>query len=157
MAETGQVALPRHGSLLRRAEPRRHAPRDLSAISLVGPCRPAEQTSLGLEGFQPDLANQAPRRTWARLLGGDDTPALLFTASHGMGFPNGDPRQLPHQGGLLCQDWPGPEAGARPIPEDFYFSGDDVAADARLLGLISFHFACYGAGTPRWTIRPPGL
>ena len=28
-------------------------------------------------------------------------------------------------------------------------AGDDVASDARLLGLLAFHFACYGAGTPR--------
>jgi hypothetical protein len=83
-----------------------------------------------------------------RLLGGDRTSALLFTASHGMGFPLGDPRQLPHQGALLCQDWLGPGA-ERPISPDHYFSADDVSADARLLGLLAFHFACYGAGTPR--------
>ena len=33
------------------------------------------------------------------------------------------------------------------IPEEFYFSADDVGDEARLLGLIAFHFAYYGAGT----------
>lgn len=77
-----------------------------------------------------------------------DETALLFAASHGMGFDNGDPLQLRHQGALLCQDWPGPGAHKGPIPDKFYFSGDDVSADANLLGMIAFFFACYGGGTP---------
>src|SRR5450631_4385473 len=35
------------------------------------------------------------------------------------------------------------------IPPDFYLSADDIGADALMFGLVSFHFACYGAGTPR--------
>ena len=95
------------------------------------------------------LAEQATKATLGDLLGGEQTPALLFTASHGMGFPNGNELQLRHQGALLCQDWPGPVAWRQSISEDHYFSADDLSTDARLLGLIAFHFACYGAGTPR--------
>jgi hypothetical protein len=36
------------------------------------------------------------------------------------------------------------------LNEEYYFCADDVAADAQLNGLISCHFACFGAGTPQW-------
>ena len=98
---------------------------------------------------QTVLGEEATKARLAGMLGGDETPALLFTGSHGAGFEAGDPRQIPHQGGLVCQDWPGPRAWQKPLPEAFYVSGDDLGADADVHGLIAFHFACYGAGTPR--------
>jgi hypothetical protein len=121
----------------------------LSAEYLVKPLAQylaADQPSWQVATY---MDQQADKAGLARLLGGEDTPALLFTASHGIGFPADHELQRRHQGALLCGDWPGPDGWHQAIPERFYFSADDVADDARLLGLIAFHFACYGAGTPR--------
>jgi hypothetical protein len=95
------------------------------------------------------LAEEATRANLSGLLGGSQTPALLLSASHGIGFPMEDPRQLRHQGALLCQDWPGPFRHRGPINEDFYFAGDHLASSADLRGMIAFFFACFGAGTPK--------
>ena len=66
-----------------------------------------------------------------------------------MYFPPGDNRQIPHGGALLCGDWPGPLLWQKEIARDHYLAAEDVGDDARLLGMIAFHFACFGAGTPR--------
>ena len=75
---------------------------------------------------------------------GSLAPAFLLTASHGVGWPAGHTAQQSTQGALLCQDWP----GLGHISPEHYFAAGDVSADSRLQGLISFHFACYSAGTP---------
>ncbi len=100
------------------------------------------------------LAEQTYKAQLGEVLGGNATPALLFTASHGLGFPNGHPRQISDQGGLVCQDWEGPAAhlpqGADTMPREWYFSAADLppTADVNLLGSVAFFFACYGGGTP---------
>ncbi|MCI0387900.1 MAG: hypothetical protein MOB07_03890 [Acidobacteria bacterium] len=78
-------------------------------------------------------------------------PALVFTASHGLGFPNANPRQLDNQGALVCHEWPGPKVWPEgsEIPETMYLAGTDLAPDLALDGLIVFSFACYSAGTPQ--------
>ena len=146
-AETGGLALARRAAFLGVANPGDAATR-MSAEELVAPL--ARFAADGQPAWKIDVVRpeDAVKSRLASLLGGPDTPALLFTASHGMGFPNGDPGQLESQGALLCQDWPGPSWKQR-IRPDFYFTGADVAADARLSGLIAIHFACYGAGTPK--------
>jgi hypothetical protein len=164
LAETGQTKLPRRASFFGVANPDDRATQ-LSSQYLVrllqqklqagspftrwieeGDVRRKLALDWQLEGF---FAQQATKAQLGRLLGGDQTPALLFTASHGMDFPLNDPRQTPHQGALLCQDWPGPNAWRGESPREFYFAGDDLSQRANLLGLITFHFACFGAGTPR--------
>ncbi len=147
-AETGKLFLPRRASFFgvrNSADPATQ----LSADQLIKPLADWVAKDKPDWQVQTFLKEEATKAQLEQLLRGNDTPSLLFTASHGMGFPNADPRQLPHQGALLCQDWPGLKWGPKPIPEDFYFSADDISNDdTGLLGLISFHFACYGAGTP---------
>ena len=113
-------------------------------VEYVGQHKSGWQVSshLGAGACKADLAG---------LFDGEDAPALLFTACHGMEFPAGDPRQLPHQGALLCQDWPGPKvwSGQGAIPQDHYFAGDDLASGTDLTGRVAFFFACYGCGTPQ--------
>ena len=96
------------------------------------------------------VGEEATKARLLRLMGGEDTPAFLFTTGHGMEFDMDDPqgRQVRHQGALLCSDWPGPNAWRGEIPQDFYLAGDDLTDKANLLGTIVFCFACFGAGTP---------
>ena len=146
-AETEGLALARRAAFFGVANPG-DGPTTTSAAELVAPLAQwaaADQPTWSIDTVAPE---QALKKRLASLLGGDDTPALLFTASHGMGFPKGHARQLAAQGALLCQDWPGP-SWKQPCPSDFYFAGEDLASDARLHGLIGLHFACYGAGTPK--------
>lgn len=159
--ETGKAAqLPRRATFfgVRNNDDRAT---QLSADQLIGPMvtkLKAEQAGPKWQGRgrpQWEMSTllgegEATKARLARLLGGPETPALLFTASHGAGFPNAHPRQLSHQGALVCQDWPGPLEWREALKEDHYFAFSDLGDDARLLGMIAFLFACYGAGTPQW-------
>ena len=90
---------------------------------------------------------EATKERLGRLLGGDETPALLLTASHGVGFREPHPDQRRLQGALVCQEWSGPSScreGASP-----YFTAADLPDGACPGGLIAFAFACFSAGTPR--------
>jgi hypothetical protein len=96
------------------------------------------------------LAREAKKSKLSQLLGGSETPSFLFTASHGVSFPKDHELHLKHQGALVCQDWPGPmDWDEDHIPHKHYFAAEDVADDAQLNGLITFHFACFGLGTPK--------
>lgn len=106
----------------------------------------AQETGWAFDSF---LAENASKSCLEDVLQ-KDAPALLFTASHGAGFDLGEPRQVKHQGALVCQEWGGPVAMKdRPVPQTMYYAMDDVMSDAQVHGMISFHFACFGAGTPR--------
>lgn len=91
---------------------------------------------------------RAGKAELTQLLGGGESPALLFTFAHGLSFPSGHPDQADYQGAILCQDWPGRRKHKGPIRRDHYFAAADVSKDARFHGLIAFVLGCYSAGAP---------
>jgi len=143
-AETGGLALAKRAAIFGVAN-EGDAATQMSHDELAQPLAEwtAKQSGWKVDAF---VKGDATKARLAQVL--QDAPAFVFTASHGMCYPNGDARQLAQQGALLCQDWPGPSyQGA--VPESFFFSGADVADDARIFGAITMHFACFGAGTPK--------
>lgn len=148
-AERGEVRLPRSIGLFGVKNPDDQAT-NLSEEGLIRGLDRYVRDKLPDWSVDMRTADATRKADLARVLGGPDTPAVLFTASHGAGFPNGDPRQRRHQGALVTQDWGGPRSWPGPLPEDMYFSADDLGDAARLAGLIAFHFACYGGGTPKY-------
>ena len=150
-AEKRELKLPQEVAFFGVANPDDPATQ-LSRQLLVAPLADllAQQPASAPWQLKRYFDEAASRQTLEQLLGrGETAPALLFTASHGMGLHSGDPRQQRRQGALVCQDWPGPFRGSRPMSESCYFSADHLPSDANLLGLIAFNFACFGAGTPQ--------
>ena len=121
----------------------------LSSKYLVDPLKKVlDEAKLENWNFKAFMGAEATKNRLASLLGGEDTPTLLFSASHGMGVREHGARQFKEQGALLCQDWPGPTY--KGDLRSFYFAGEDLSANARLGGTIAMFFACYGAGTPKF-------
>jgi hypothetical protein len=130
----------------------------MSADSLIRPLaegapaagdQPADTPVATDKGFR-SRCFKAADATKARLLetlhpnAGMAPPAVLFTASHGMGWPKNDARQQAAQGALLCQDW----AGFGQVSPAHYLTAPEVESGAKVSGMVAFVFACYGAGTP---------
>src|SRR5436305_3166843 len=123
---------------------------DATRLSADWLARPLAAGVSGRHGFptrelRAESATKASLGEVFRPPQGTPPPALLFTATHGLGWPKGHAHQRGEQGALVCQDWCRPGATGR----QRYFSAADLPSDARVHGLISFHFACYGAGTPQ--------
>ncbi len=94
------------------------------------------------------LGDDATRSNLERLLSASTPPALLFTASHGIGLPMNDPTLLVrNQGALVTADF---EFGEK-IKRDHWLAGEDLdgMTNANLEGVIAILFACYGAGCPQ--------
>ena len=116
----------------------------LSSELLVQPLYDDLRPSLGFDkqlfrGAQATKANLEAQFTRTR------PPALIFTASHGLGFSKPDPQQTILQGALITQEWQ-PETA---IAANHIFGGHNLTDSANVGGLVHFAFACYGAGTPR--------
>jgi len=97
---------------------------------------------------EADPGLSATKENLGLLLNQHPAPALLFTASHGVGYPKGHPHQRALQGALVTQDWK--KLLGKPDPETHLFSAVDIQANANLHGMIAFNFACYSLGTPQF-------
>lgn len=93
---------------------------------------------------------EATKTNLSGLLGGKETPTLLFTATHGNALTSGDPLQGRYQGALVTQDWPGPSA-QRGLARHEYYAGEDISDEARLLGMFAFLWGAFSAGTPQYS------
>jgi Peptidase family C25 len=96
----------------------------------------------------PLLTDTATKTNLHQLINQESAPAILFTASHGVGYPKGDPQQKDLQGALICQEWQ-PFLG-KPDPATHLFSAADLDSSANIHGMIAFQFACYSLGTPQF-------
>ncbi|WP_129671961.1 C1 family peptidase [Candidatus Chloroploca sp. Khr17] len=98
------------------------------------------------------VGEQATRAQFEALLRGNGdgkAPAILFTATHGLGLPASDDRLVASQGALVWQDWD----GVGNVKREHWFAGEDLAAlgaDAHLEGTMALLFACYGLGCPAY-------
>jgi hypothetical protein len=149
-AEKGKLSLPPQAAFWATHNNGDEATRR-SATYLAEPLAKTFREELaGAWTFDSMPTKEAKKARLKKLLGGPDTPALLFTASHGAAFQHDDhDYQLARAGALVTGDWPGPLAWFDPLLEDHYFHAKDVTPDARVWGLIAVLFACYGAGMPR--------
>ncbi|MGH2709088.1 MAG: hypothetical protein ACRDJK_12460, partial [Actinomycetota bacterium] len=138
-AETGGVPHSRRAAVFAARNPGDRAT-SLSSAELAMPLAESLRKEHADWSVEALVGEHATKRGLADLLGGGQAPTLLFTATHGVGFPKDHPCQLRYQGALVCQDWPGPGPGPGrdALAEDHYFSGDDLDSSASLLGLISF-------------------
>ena len=91
---------------------------------------------------------QATKSNLAAILNGEaegGPPSVLFTGSHGAEWSINTPDvQKQRQGALVTQEW----TRGQPLNEANCFTGDDVAASAKVHGMMAFIFSCFGGGCP---------
>ncbi len=152
-AEAKKLARPRTATFFSVTNPD-DLPTRVSTHYLIRPLLADLQEKHDDWSFKVLEGEQATKSRLVQMLNGQEAPTLLFTASHGMEFDAGDPRQIAHQGAVVCQDWPGRvqwPPNTKPIPHDFYFAGDDLESTANLSGSMVFQFACFSGGTPQYS------
>jgi hypothetical protein len=125
----------------------------LSAVHLADPLakelmKRAEDQDLDWL-IDPIPVGEAMKPRLLRLMGGDDTPALLFTASHGAIFPLEDiERRRAELGALVCGEWSNRPGRSTPLTPEMLVRAEDIGPNQSVKGLIAFHFACFGVGMP---------
>lgn len=146
--ETNQVPAPGKRAVF--FAPRHDYPTTQSESRMVRPLLEQLPQVTGVpDGFVYEALRQdeATKENLLAALQPDDaqqTPALLFSASHGIGVHKTDANQRTLQGSIVCQDHQFP---LEPDKRIGFVSGYDVAEGFGLPGGIHFLFACYGAGS----------
>jgi hypothetical protein len=108
---------------------------------MVEPLAEHIRDALGLQ-TKTIVGNEATKTNLLDAFGAGN-PALVYTASHGLGATK-EPFEVQerYNGAICCQ-----HAGAPTL--DTLFAADDVALDRPYLeGAVFFQFACFGYGTP---------
>jgi hypothetical protein len=144
MAEAGGIGAPPRGVFFAPEHEGDSATNNMNSF-VVAMVKALAQEAMNWT-FQTVRGESATKTALSKVLGGGETPALIFTACHGMCYKMGDERQLTQQGSLLCEDWP----GFGKIKPEHIFTAQDLSESANLLGTICFLWASYSAGTPRW-------
>ena len=101
-------------------------------------------------GWQVDrfMREEASKSCLSELLGGAQTPALLFAGGHGL-VPQSSTHREALQGALVCSDWSALGDIRPAVEKEQMFTAQDLeASSANPEGLVAFIFACYSAGTP---------
>lgn len=139
--------------------PRHDAATELSSTQLLAPLFGGWQgatESVGKAARYPSTASLEDQATKEALLRelhrplSTRPPTLLFTASHGVGWPLGHERQATEQGALVTADWfPG-----APVSDPSRLAASDIGDNARVFGMVAFLFACFGAATPELDTFP---
>jgi len=129
----------------------------LSCNYLVRPLHEILASNLKLNEelyFGTAAGKEASKDNLVATLSHSQAPALLFTASHGMGFNKNDQKNQPLlQGALVAQEW---KPGVA-ITRSLIYSGEDICEGANVRGMVHFAFACFGAGTPTYDDFSTGL
>lgn len=149
-AETGKVKLRRRSVFFGVGNQNDKAT-SLSVEHLIQPLHNhtlavSEENDLGWESIlvKPE---DALKENLRQQLGGGETPAIFFSASHGIGWPYNHKLQLETQGGLVCQDWRRFDPQEKPMLKHI-LTAKEIPDTANLLGSMIFPFACFGLGTP---------
>ena len=149
-AEKGQVQLPRRAVFFGVAN-QDDKTTALSAENLIKPLytHVANKSAEMELGWESILVNpeDALKENLRSLLGGDQTPAILFSATHGAAWPYNHENQLSYQGALVCQDWRRNDP-FEPPNIAHALSAHEIPDTANLLGSLVIPFACFGVGTP---------
>jgi hypothetical protein len=123
----------------------------LSANFLVQPL--ADQFPLLERDKRVLRGSHATRDSLLSALSGPHPPALVFTASHGIGYGRAHPDQRSRQGALVTGDW---KLG-QPVPPESLVAAQDLDANGAARVLVHFAFASYSAGTtgesPRYDLQ----